>query len=1021
MERCQVTSSTFEGITIAPGCRDITVLSAQVVTSRRTGVDVDGVQGLTIWDTRIEENRYYGIRLLNGSKDVFFNKTTVEDNGYDGVHIERAKDVRFERGYYQRNGYNGIFLIDVVNATLMSTRLRNNTYDGLDCDSVVDLVLEMVMTAGNGYNGLRLQAGSHEIQVVYCTSYEDTRSGLNVDSAYNVTVRSFWARQEGGFGVRVEGGSYNVSGSFDLANNTGGALRVQNCHDVRLEDSQLGQGSAGMYLVYGRNAYDIWISNSTTNGTVHLIGIANVSMVNCTFDAVTPDVDTTSRLMFLTLVDVLVLWPTASPVTGALVNATGTGGLVLARGVTNASGLAGDLAVLMETYTGDAVFSENPITFFARKGNEVARNVTNILGRSTVLIVLEDDEDPIPVAPDVDAELNVQARLDGSASSDNGQLVSWVWTFDDGVGTVVLEGRRVNWTFTVLGTFSGQLEVSDSVGHTNLTNFTIRVTDSISPQVVAGSNVTVDQGTILPVDGTSTTDNDSTLIATGTFLWRVIPGAPGPGERAFTGPINSIPFPDMGVYIVELIVTDQSGNRGLDRFWVTVNDTTAPVVDAGVDVEVGEGEEMLLEPAAVTDNDPAFDAGLDAWWHVTGPATDVTLDGLLASFVPPTMGVYQATLHVTDAAGNEGTGSRLVTALDRLPPVVDIGADSTVEVFTEVTFDAEAVTDNDPGFPEGATYRWTITGPRMDEEHRGESIEFTLPWVGEYVITLRVTDASGNEGNDSVRVTSVDTALPAFGPFHPTPLNISDTTDVTITFIITDVGTGVDGGRVEMRTRSPSTAAWSDWGGVTVDGGVTRIEETMVLQFPEGNSLLQLRCWDLAGNGPVVSEEHSILVNSRPVVVVLSPSDGADYGPFDEVLLDASASSDLDGDELSYVWSSDVDGIIGGAASVRAPPLSEGTHRITVVVSDGVTGHDVLAQVTITVRPVPSTVDPDEGIPWWILVAAALLFAGFAFVIWDHSRRRQRPPPPETADEWVETPDDEDWAPSMHMKSGQLE
>jgi hypothetical protein len=81
----------------------------------------------------------------------------------------------------------------------------------------------------------------------------------------------------------------------------------------------------------------------------------------------------------------------------------------------------------------------------------------------------------------------------------------------------------------------------------------------------------------------------------------------------------------------------------------------------------------------------------------------------------------------------------------------------------------------------------------------------------------------------------------------------------------------------------------------------------------------------------------------------------------------------------------------------------------------------VLAQVTITVRPVPSTVDPDDGIPWWILIAAVLLFAGFAFVIWDHGRRRQRPPPPEEVNEWVETPEDEDWAPSMHMKSGQLE
>ncbi len=195
----------------------------------------------------------------------------------------------------------------------------------------------------------------------------------------------------------------------------------------------------------------------------------------------------------------------------------------------------------------------------------------------------------------------------------------------------------------------------------------------------------------------------------------------------------------------------------------------------------------------------------------------------------------------------------------------------------------------------------------------------------------------------------------------------------------------------------------------------------MVLQFPQGTSVLQLRCWDLAGNGPVESGEHVIRVNSPPTVVLLSPTEGADYGPFDEVLMDASASSDVDGDELIFKWSSDIDGVLGTNATVRVPFLSEGTHRITLLVSDGIAGHDVAREVTITIRPVPSTVDDDEGMPWWVLVAALLLVLGSAFVVWDHVRKRRGPPPPQEADEWVEAPEEEDWAPSMHMKSGQLE
>ena len=178
----------------------------------------------------------------------------------------------------------------------------------------------------------------------------------------------------------------------------------------------------------------------------------------------------------------------------------------------------------------------------------------------------------------------------------------------------------------------------------------------------------------------------------------------------------------------------------------------------------------------------------------------------------------------------------------------------------------------------------------------------------------------------------------------------------------------------------------------------------MVIQFPEGDGVIQLRCMDRAGNGPVVSDEHLIRVNSRPTVIVLSPADEADYGPFDEIKLDASASSDVDGDDLFYRWSSDVDGLLGTSAEMTAPPLTAGTHRITVLVSDGVDGHDVLVGVNITVRSVPSTVSPDEDIPWWILVAAILLLGAFAFVVRDYMIKRKRPPSSDEGDEWVETP-----------------
>ncbi|UCC92977.1 MAG: right-handed parallel beta-helix repeat-containing protein, partial [Thermoplasmata archaeon] len=1004
--RCLINASSFEGVVLSPGSDNVSIISCEVYDCTRSGLEGDNVENLTLWDTNFMRNGYYGVRLLNGTSSVTINQTNVRDNGYDGLHIERSRDLLILRGTYRDNGYNGMFLIDVNNTTVWYATLRNNTYDGLNCDNCAGLVIEGVDTLYNNYNGVNLQAGTHDVLVDGGVNQRNLRSGLGIDSAFNVTVVSTNSVFNSDFGLLVEGGAFDIEGSLFLTNNTKGALRVQDSHDVRLNSSLLAADPSGGYLIYARNADDIWISNSTTNGTAHLINGANVSMVHCTFDDVITDVDGRSWLKYYTLVDVQVLWPNLTPVDGAVVNATGRGGQKLVEGVTGPDGWTGEMVLLMETHIAEMVGYQNPYTFWASKGTEVARNETNVLGRSTVQIILQDDLPPVAVADDVSAELGERAVLNGTGSHDNGQLVSWTWTFEDGVGTVVLDGRMVNWTFTVLGNFTGQLEVADSVGLTDTKEFTIVVTDTTPPLAVAGENVTIDQGEWVLADGTNTTDNDSTLIATGLFVWRVVPEEGGPGVRAFTGPIVSVQFPDMGVYRVELNVTDQSGNRGTDAFWVTVLDITPPSVDAGPDVQVDEGSEATVEPQMVTDNDPDFGSTLTAWWQVTGPMTDLTMDGLVLVFIPPVMGEYTATLHVTDASGNEATDQVIVTARDKLPPVVDIGMDRTVEVHDQVSFDASGVTDNDPDFPEGASYRWSVSGPRLEEERVGDSITFTVPWIGDYVVTLTVTDANGNEGTGSVTVASVDTVDPEFGTFVPGHTDTSETGDVSVTFVITDLGTGVDAEAVEMRMRKPSDAPWSEWQRVSVTPLTpSHVEETMVLQFPEGDSMVQLRCRDLAGNGPVESDMHLVRVNSRPTVVVLSPLEGATYSTFDLVLLDASASSDRDGDELWFTWNSDVDGLLGTNATVRSRPLTEGTHRITVVVSDGVSGHDVLVEVSITVLPPPSTVDPDEGVPWWVLLLAAILFLGFGLVVWDHMRRRREPPRPVKDDEWVETTD----------------
>jgi hypothetical protein len=479
----------------------------------------------------------------------------------------------------------------------------------------------------------------------------------------------------------------------------------------------------------------------------------------------------------------------------------------------------------------------------------------------------------------------------------------------------------------------------------------------------------------------------------------------------------------MGTYIVILMVTDQSGNNGTDRFWVIVEDTTSPLVDLGPDMEVDQGETVVLKPD-VWDNSPSFDPGNATRWTVVGPATDLDVNGLSLAYTPMTMGRYKVTCYVTDPAGNVGVDAIWLTAHDAHAPSVDPGEDRTVEMGEEVTLDGAGTSDNDLDFPEGAVFSWHVLGPQLDITLSGSMVTFEPPWIGDYRAVLTATDAAGNSANGSLVVTSVDTSPPEYTDFTPRPDQLSETDSITVTFVIIDHGTGIGDDQVAYRIWLPTTGAWTDWDLVDIGPGGNRVEVTMDLEFPEGESRYQVRCHDVAANGPVLSDEHPIRVNSRPVVVVLSPQDGAKFNEGDLVTMDATASSDPDpGDTLYYSWFSDLDGLMSTSGRVQIATLSPGAHRISVMVTDGVEGHEVGRYMNVTVLPEPETVTPEADIPWFVWMIVLIVVMATVAVVWDHVHKRQRPPPPEevgeAADE-VPAPADEgdEWLPMEEPRAG---
>jgi len=94
-----------------------------------------------------------------------------------------------------------------------------------------------------------------------------------------------------------------------------------------------------------------------------------------------------------------------------------------------------------------------------------------------LLFLVLDTEPPVPDAGyDQDIDLDGAARFDGTNSTDNIGIVSWVWTFNYNQAHKELDGSRSSFTFELQGTYVVTLTVTDDAGNTATDTLRVKVT-----------------------------------------------------------------------------------------------------------------------------------------------------------------------------------------------------------------------------------------------------------------------------------------------------------------------------------------------------------------------------------------------------------------------------------------------------------------------------------------------------------------------------------------------------------------
>lgn len=287
-----------------------------------------------------------------------------------------------------------------------------------------------------------------------------------------------------------------------------------------------------------------------------------------------------------------------------------------------------------------------------------------------------------PVAdpgPDRTVGVGELVTLDASGSTDNAQIVYYMWSFSDSGRDVERYGAVASYRFMAAGDYEIQLTVVDSSWNMDDASLMITVesagSDSIQPIAQAGEGMFLTAGQTVELNGSGSSDDVGVVNWTWTFEDTV--------QRTMFGPRPSYTFQNAGNFMVTLVVRDEAGNTGWGGVEVNVQpsgeDWQSPEARFDTDTLVTIGETVDLDASESHDEM----GGIDQFtWYIKHNGTKWVQTGQMTSFEAQEWGPYEIILEVRDFSGNVGTTDMMVFALP-------IGFDTDMISWTATPFGQE--------------------------------------------------------------------------------------------------------------------------------------------------------------------------------------------------------------------------------------------------------------------------------------------------------------------------------------------
>jgi hypothetical protein len=367
-----------------------------------------------------------------------------------------------------------------------------------------------------------------------------------------------------------------------------------------------------------------------------------------------------------------------------------------------------------------------------------------------------------PVAnagPDLSAGTNQPVSFTAAQSTDSdGQVTHSWWDFGDGASTGWIPGTSTQHTFTQAGTFAVHVWVMDDCEAFSADDsLSVVVSGAVDPCASnqppvanAGPDKSGRTCDTINFSGSGSTDpNGNGTIQT--YHWNF-----GNGQSA-TGLNVSHQYTTAGARTVTLTVTDNCGVARQDTAIVTIAANQLPVANAGPDRSSVPGQSVAFSAAGSSDPDGTI---VSYAWSFGDSQSG---SGASVNHTYASVGVYTATLTVTDDCGATKQDTARITVVDpcspdiNSPPVANAGGNRTANTGQSLSFSGAASSDADGTI---VNYAWNFGD---NQTASGSSVSHAWASAGTFNVTLTVTDNCGAQHSTGVQVvvSSVQTGPPS--------------------------------------------------------------------------------------------------------------------------------------------------------------------------------------------------------------------------------------------------------------------